>query len=99
MPYLLNAPYANLQSKVGFIYGSCSALAALFVFMFIPELKNRSFEEVDILFYERVPAIRSRKWKPRQGIMEELSSMAQVDLTKMGPTEDKAAEEPVVETA
>jgi SP family sugar:H+ symporter-like MFS transporter len=30
VPYLLNAPYANLGSKVGFIYAPLAALAFLF---------------------------------------------------------------------
>lgn len=61
MPYLLDAPYADLGSKVGFIYGTFSVLAAGFAFLYIPELKNRSFEEVDILFHDKVKAIGSSR--------------------------------------
>ena len=90
VPYLLDAPYADLGSKVGFIYGSFSVLAAAYVFFFIPELKNRSFEEVDILFHEKVGAIGSTKWRPTSSIMQELDVIAH-------GTEPKAADDKVVE--
>lgn len=55
IPYLLFAPYANLGSKVGFIFGT-SALGALFFSYFcIPECKGKTLEEIDQLFVERVP--------------------------------------------
>ena len=92
VPYLLNAPYANLGSKVGFIYGCFSALAALYVFFFIPELKNRSFEEVDILFHEKVKAIGSKKWKPSASIMQELDTIAHGTEPKLTGVEEKAFE-------
>ncbi|KAJ9643290.1 hypothetical protein H2204_002186 [Knufia peltigerae] len=60
LPYLMNADYANLGPKVGFIYGSlatCMALAAYFV---VPELKGRTLDEIDELFEQR---IGSRKFK------------------------------------
>lgn len=50
VPYLLNAPYANLGAKVGFIYGSLTILSVVVTYFFIPEMKGRSLEEVDQLF-------------------------------------------------
>lgn len=50
LPYLLNAPYANLQSKVGFIFGSLAFCAVIFVYFCIPECSGRSFQEIDNLF-------------------------------------------------
>lgn len=50
VPYLLNAPYANLGAKVGFIYGSLTAVSVLVSYFMIPEMKGRSLEEVDQLF-------------------------------------------------
>ena len=55
LPYLLNDPFANLQSKVGFIYGSICFLALVWGFFFLPELKNRSLEEVEEMFAAKVP--------------------------------------------
>lgn len=44
-------PYGTLDPKVGFIYGSFSLMTDFFVCFFIPELSNRSLEEVDELFH------------------------------------------------
>ncbi|CAK7242827.1 MAG: hypothetical protein STHCBS139747_004329 [Sporothrix thermara] len=56
LPYLLNAGYANLGSKVGFIYGSIGLAGVVWGFFFLPELKGRSLEEIDEMFAEKVPA-------------------------------------------
>lgn len=52
IPYLLNAPYANLGSKVGFIFGALAVLAALFTWFFVPEGKGKSLEQIDRLFVD-----------------------------------------------
>lgn len=54
-PYLINDHYANLGSKVGFIYGSFNFTMVVLVFFFIPELKDRTLEEVDQLFASGMP--------------------------------------------
>jgi MFS transporter, SP family, sugar:H+ symporter len=50
VPYLLNAPYADLGPKVGFIHDSLTVLSVFVTFFMIPEMKVRSLEEVDELF-------------------------------------------------
>lgn len=52
VPYLVGAEYANLGAKVGFIYGSLSVAVSILTFFFIPEMKGRSLEELDVLFSE-----------------------------------------------
>lgn len=47
--------YANLQSKVGFIYGSLSIASIAFVYFCVPECQGRSFEEIDQLFRKKTP--------------------------------------------
>lgn len=49
-PYLLNAPYANLGAKVGFIWGGLCIFFLLFSIFFVPELKGRSLEETEEMF-------------------------------------------------
>ncbi|KAK1625733.1 general substrate transporter [Colletotrichum phormii] len=46
LPYLLNAPYANLGSKVGLIFGTISFLSLVFVYLCVPECKGRTLEEI-----------------------------------------------------
>lgn len=54
MPYLMDSDYANLQSKVGFIYGSLSVASIGFVYFCVPECHGRSFEEIDQMFREKI---------------------------------------------
>uniref|UniRef100_A0A8H7TWM9 Major facilitator superfamily (MFS) profile domain-containing protein n=1 Tax=Bionectria ochroleuca TaxID=29856 RepID=A0A8H7TWM9_BIOOC len=55
IPFLLYAPYANLGSKVGFIFGSFALLAIIFSYFSVPECKGKSLEEIDELFAQGVP--------------------------------------------
>lgn len=41
LPYLLQAPYANLGPKVGFVYGGISVAVIILVFIYMPEMTNR----------------------------------------------------------
>lgn len=48
--YLLGTPGANLKAKVGWIMAGLAVLSFIFAGLFVPELANRSLEEVDELF-------------------------------------------------
>jgi hypothetical protein len=63
VPYLLDAKYAGLHSKVAFIYGGIAILGLIWAWLFFPELKSRSLEEIDEMFIAKVPA---RKFKSKQ---------------------------------
>lgn len=54
-PYLLDAPYANLHSKVGFIFGGVACCALAFAYFCVPEMKGRSLEEINAMFQAGVP--------------------------------------------
>lgn len=41
LPYLLQAPYAALGSKVGFVYGSTTTIFLILIFFFVPEMTGR----------------------------------------------------------
>lgn len=83
VPYLLNAPYANLESKVGYIYGGMTVLALLFAFFCVPETKGRSLETIDRMFVDRVSVWQFGK---RSDMYEEQQPVQQ-------PTNKKAVEE------
>ncbi len=55
IPYLLNARYANLQSKVGFIFGSFAFLCFVFTYFCVPECTGKTLEQVDYLFHNNIP--------------------------------------------
>jgi MFS transporter, SP family, sugar:H+ symporter len=61
LPYLLNAPYANLQSKVGFIFGTSVAISLVFAYFFVPDCRGRNLEDVDRLFFNNVPPRKFHK--------------------------------------
>ncbi|KAF5373744.1 hypothetical protein D9758_000707 [Tetrapyrgos nigripes] len=65
LPYLLNPPFANLQAKVGYIYGSIAAVAMIYAIFFVPETKGRSLEELDELF-ERKPSLPAWRFRNTQ---------------------------------
>ncbi len=54
LPYLLYT--ADLQSKVGFIYGAIAALGILWSWFYLPETSGRSLEEMEELWQEKVPS-------------------------------------------
>jgi MFS transporter, SP family, sugar:H+ symporter len=57
---LLNKPYANLKSKVGFIYGSIAAVSLIFCYFLVPDCAGRTLEEIDVLFESRTPLRKFR---------------------------------------
>ena len=63
VPYLLQAPYAALGSKVGFIYGGFCVIALVWAWFCFPELRGRSLEEIDEMFQLKLPT-RQFKGKP-----------------------------------
>ncbi|CAI7564592.1 unnamed protein product [Penicillium pancosmium] len=78
LPYLLNADYANLQSKVGFIYGSCGIIGLTWAYFCLPDMAGRSLEELEQMWTERVPAREFRKWKSTMetGADDDMAKMA-----------------------
>lgn len=54
-PYLLDAPYADLGPKVGFIFGGLAIASFVFAYFCVPEMKGRTLEEINQMFQEGVP--------------------------------------------
>ncbi|EPS39421.1 hypothetical protein H072_6816 [Dactylellina haptotyla CBS 200.50] len=55
IPYMVNPDEGNLKGKVGFIFGGLAAIATVGSFWYVPELKGRTFAEIDQMFQMRVP--------------------------------------------
>ncbi|KAK8094147.1 major facilitator superfamily transporter maltose permease [Apiospora hydei] len=60
IPYMINPDEANMQGKLGFFFGGLAALCYVWAFFRVPETAGRTYEELDILFAQKVPA---RKFK------------------------------------
>lgn len=56
MPYMLNTDEANWGGKAGFLFGAISIMCLLWCYFRLPESRNRTYEELDILFQLKVPA-------------------------------------------
>lgn len=57
---MLNSTGWNLAGKCGFVWGSTAVVCWVMAYFFLPELKNRSYRETDILFNRKISA---RKFK------------------------------------
>lgn len=58
--YCLNSDKWNLGGKTGFVWAGTALVCTAMSWLWVPEMKHRSFREIDILFNRHVPA---RKWK------------------------------------
>lgn len=56
MPYMLGSDEANWRGKAGFLFGAISIVCLVWCWLRIPESRNRTFQELDILFSRKVPA-------------------------------------------
>jgi SP family general alpha glucoside:H+ symporter-like MFS transporter len=50
----------HLAGKCGYVWGATGLFCLVVAYFFLPEMKGRSYREIDILFKRHVPA---RKWK------------------------------------
>jgi SP family general alpha glucoside:H+ symporter-like MFS transporter len=57
---MLNTDKWDLGGKSGYIWAGTALICTILSWFFIPEMKDRSFREIDILFRRHVPA---PKWK------------------------------------
>lgn len=62
LPYLMFAPYAELGMKVAFIFAPIAVIATLWAYFCLPECKNLTLEQLDLLFEQRISARHSTAW-------------------------------------
>ena len=55
-PFMLNPGAGNLKGKTFFIYGGTCLVMALWAYFRLPEMKGRTYEELDILFERKISA-------------------------------------------
>ncbi|TLS24098.1 hypothetical protein PpBr36_09122 [Pyricularia pennisetigena] len=58
--WMLNTEGANLAGRTGYVWAATAAVCLAAAYVWLPEMKHRSYREIDILFNRHVPA---RKWK------------------------------------
>ncbi|KAK3486783.1 uncharacterized protein B0T23DRAFT_447953 [Neurospora hispaniola] len=100
-PYLVNygPGYANLQSKIFFVWGTACMLCVGFVYFYIYETKGLSLEEIDEMY--QTPGLKAKdssKWRPSVHFRETpLTEITYHKATGGSPAQAEAA--PVAETA
>ena len=62
VPYQLNPTEWGWSGKTGFFWAGTAALTALWAFFRLPEARGRTYEELDILFVNKVPARKFAKY-------------------------------------
>ncbi|RFU31066.1 hypothetical protein B7463_g5294, partial [Scytalidium lignicola] len=62
-PYFLNTTDLNWGPKYGYIWAGSNLICLVVFFLFIPEMKGRSLEEVDEMFQNRVPRRQFPKYQ------------------------------------
>ncbi|CAG8960236.1 hypothetical protein HYFRA_00012755 [Hymenoscyphus fraxineus] len=58
--YMLNPTGGNLGGKCGYVWAGTGFVCLVMAYFYLPEMKDRSYREIDILFKRKVPA---RQWK------------------------------------
>ncbi|KAJ1329923.1 MFS transporter SP family general alpha glucoside:H+ symporter [Microdochium nivale] len=61
-PLMFNADAGNLKAKIGFVFGGFMFIFAVLAWLYVPETRGRTYEELDELFMNRVPARQFRKY-------------------------------------
>ncbi len=82
--------YANLQSKVFFIWFGACFICIAFVHFFIYETKGLSLEEVDEMYNECKSARQSTNWTPTIGYRQR-----QLELANVEANEKSGADAPI----
>jgi SP family general alpha glucoside:H+ symporter-like MFS transporter len=62
-PYMVNPTEGNWHGKVGFFWAGTCVLCTVWAYFRLPETKDRSFEEIDLLFANKIVARRFTKMK------------------------------------
>lgn len=55
VPYMVNPDEGNLKGKVGFVFGGLALIGTIGSYFYVPELRGKTFDEIDRLFAAKVP--------------------------------------------
>lgn len=58
---LLNPTGWNVAGKCGYVWAGTATVCFVIAYFFLPEMKHRSYREIDVLFARRVPARKFRE--------------------------------------
>lgn len=62
-PYLINPTEANLKGKTAYFWFGTAFLACVWSFFRLPECRGRTYEELDVMFHQKIPARMFASWQ------------------------------------
>ncbi|KAK7511337.1 general substrate transporter [Phyllosticta citriasiana] len=62
-PYMVNPTEFNLKGKTAFVWATTGFLGAIWAFFRLPETRDRTYEELDIMFARKLSARKFAKYK------------------------------------
>ena len=80
-PYFINPASLNWGPRYGYIWFPSCVIAAAWVFFFLPEVKNRTLEEIDEMFEAHLPARKFKTYKCK-GVLTTLDAEARKSIEK-----------------
>jgi len=95
-PYLVGEKYANLSSKIFFMWGSLCIISVAFAYFLVPETKGLSLEQVDRMLEEVTPR-KSRSWVPHSTFASEMG-LVEKGVSLTGGKGEVSAEDTEIET-
>ncbi|KAL4897114.1 general substrate transporter [Aspergillus ambiguus] len=63
IPYAMNEDQGDWRGKIGFLFSGLAFLSAVYCYWCLPETQGRTFEELDILFEQKVPSRRFGRYQ------------------------------------
>jgi hypothetical protein len=61
VPYMFNSDQANWGGKIGFFFFGLCIVAFAVVWLEVPEMKGRTYAEIDLMFEQRLPTRAFKK--------------------------------------
>jgi len=77
-PYMINPTQWNLKGKAGFFWGTVSLLTTIWAYFRLPETKDRTFEELDIMFARNVRARDFKNYEMDDSLQVELKEQTEI---------------------
>lgn len=98
-PYFINPIALNWGPRYGFIWAPSCAISAVWVFFFLPEVKNRTLEEIDEMFNAKLSARSFGKYKCVGIVREDEEEKTRTSVEKEKEISVFREEKVAVETA
>ncbi|KAK9319655.1 major facilitator superfamily domain, general substrate transporter [Lipomyces orientalis] len=75
VPYMFDVDQANLGGKIGFFFAGICFIAVLIVWLEVPEMKDRTYEELDEMFAKQLPTRQFKGYRCEGLAVEEMMNM------------------------